>query len=171
MNNKFSEKELLEIIDSDLDDLSCEEINDLIKKEAEKDYEHLNTDFIDLCFDLLAMKKRKETFVTNYHKIKISSKKQAAKKFWVLAAVFMIFIVTMLTVSATFFHFSLPKKISSWIDGNAKIDINLTISDTTAYGASLINSYSAKELKTQGIYPVTFSEELISANAEIEFNR
>lgn len=167
MNNKFSEKELLEIIDSGLADLSCEEIKALIKKESEKDYEHLNTDFIDLCFDVLEMKKQRETLVTKYPKTQIRLKKQAAKKILIIAAVFMMFIVTILTVSATLFDFNIPKEISSWIDGNAKTDINLEFADTTAYGYSLGNSHLAKELKTQGIYPVTFPEELIRGNCQI----
>lgn len=167
MNNKFSEKELLEIVDSGLSDLSCEEIKKLIKKESEKDYEHLNTDFIDLCFDVLAMKKQQETLVTNYPKTKIRSKKQAAKKILIIAAVFMMFIVTILTVSATVFHFNIPKEISSLIDGNAKTDINLEFADTTADGYSLENSDLAKKLRTQGIYPVTLPEELIKENSQI----
>lgn len=53
---KFSEEELLRIADSGLADMSCEQIKQLIQKESQKNYEDINTDFIDLCFDVLSTK-------------------------------------------------------------------------------------------------------------------
>lgn len=186
MGIKFSEKELLEIAESGLADMSCEQIKQLIKKESQKDYEQLNTEFIDLCFDVLAMKQGTESFATV--NIKKDSKKITIRKALLFVAVFMMFVVTTLTVSANVFHFNIPKEISSWIEGNAKTDINLKLADTTAESYLLENSDLAEELMSKGISPITFPEELIkehseiikidntttdktiSTNAEIEFN-
>ena len=162
---KFSEKELLEISESGLADMSCEQIKQLIQKETEKDYEQLNTDFIDLCFDMLAMKQNNESLPIK--NVKKSSKKTTIRKALLYVAVFIMFVITTLTVSASVFHFNIPKEISSWIEGNAKTDINLKLTDTTAYGYLLENSDLAVKLKAQGILPITFPEELIKENSEI----
>lgn len=162
---KFSEKQLLEIAESGLSDMSCEQIKQLIKKESEKDYESINTDFIDLCFDVLAMKQdNKSLNIENVKKIK---KKTTIRKALLFVAVFMMFVVTTLTVSASVFHFNIPKEISSWFEGNAKTDINLKIADTTADGYLLENSDLAVKLKAQGISPITLPEELIKENSKI----
>lgn len=162
---KFSEKQLLEIAESGLSDMSCEQIKQLIKKESEKDYESINTDFIDLCFDVLAMKQdNKSLNIENVKKIK---KKTTIRKALLFVAVFMMFVVTTLTVSASVFHFNIPKEISSWFEGNAKTDINLKIADTTADGYLLENSDLVKELGTYGLSPITIPEELIKENTQI----
>ena len=44
------------MIDSDFTDLSTEEIKALIQKEVNKGPDKLDTDYIDLCFELLAVK-------------------------------------------------------------------------------------------------------------------
>lgn len=165
MGIKFSEKELLEIAESGLADMSCEQIKQLIQKEIDKDYEQINTDFLDLCFDVLSIKQKNESLMTNI--IKRRTKKTTAKKVFVFVAVFMAFIVTTLTVSASVFHFDIPKEISSWFEGDAKTDINLKLADTTANGYLLENSDLAEKLKAQGISPITFPEELIKENSEI----
>jgi len=162
---KFSEKELLEIADSGLADMSCEQIKQIIKKESEKDYENINTDFLDLCFDVLAMKQNHDT-LTVIH-TKTDPKKITIKKVLLFAAVFMIIIVATLTVSAGVFHFNIPKEISSWIEGNAKTDINLKLADTTADGYLLEDSELIKVLETQGLSPVTLPEELIKENSKL----
>lgn len=79
----------------------------------------------------------------------------------------MMFIVTTLTVSASVFHFDIPKEISMLINGNAKTDVNLKFADTAADGYLLENSDLAVELKTFGISPVTFPQELIKENSKI----
>lgn len=162
---KFSEKQLLEIAESGLSDMSCEQIKQLIKKESEKDYESINTDFIDLCFDVLAMKQdNKSLNIENVKKIK---KKTTIRKALLFAAVFMMFVVTTLTVSASVFHFNIPKEISSWIEGDSKTDINLKHADTIADGHLLENSDLAIKLRTRGISPITFPEELIKESSKI----
>lgn len=167
MDIKFSEKELLAIAESGLADMSCEQIKQLILKETGKDSEHINTDFIDLCFDVLAMKRDGNTSIIKNPKPQFKVKKNIAKKVLVSAAVIMMFLVTTLTVSASVFHFSIPKEISSWFEGNAKTDINLKLADTTADGYLLENSDLVKGLETQGLSPITLPEELIKENSEI----
>lgn len=183
---KFSEEELLRIADSGLADMSCEQIKQLIQKESQKNYEDIDTDFIDLCFDVLSIKQDRKPF--NIKNVNKKVNKIKVKKILLVAAVFMIFIATTLTVSASVFHFNIPKEISSWIKGDAKTDINLKLADTTAESYLLENSDLAEELMSKGISPITFPEELIkehseiikidntttdktiSTNAEIEFN-
>lgn len=162
---KFSEKELLEIAESGLSNMSCEQIKQLIQKESEKDYEEINTDFIDLCFELLAKKQNDESL--SIEKVKKASNKIVIKKVLLFVAVFMMFTITAMTVSASVFHFNIPKEISSLIKGDAKTDINLKLADTTADGYLLENSDLAKELKIQGLSPITLPEELIKENSKI----
>ena len=56
MKKKLSKKKLKKMIDSDFTDLSTEEIKALIQKEVDKGPDKLDTDYIDLCFELLAVK-------------------------------------------------------------------------------------------------------------------
>lgn len=168
VDKKFSEKELLEIANSGLADMSCEQIKQLIKKESEKDYENLNTDFIDLCFDVLAMKHENKPILINEPNSKIRLKKNTAKKFLVFAAVIMMFCVTTFTVSASVFHFNIPKEIALFIKGNAEMDYNLKPVNTSAEGYALVNSSLAKELDELGIAPVTLPEEMIKENCIIQ---
>lgn len=165
MEIKFSKKELLEIADSGLLDLSCEQIKELIKKESEKDYENINTDFLDLCFDVLAMKQKNISLVKVNSKEKI--KKVTIKRVLLFVAIFIMLMITTLTVSAQMFNFNIPKEISSWFEGNAKTDINLKLADTTADGYFLENSELIKELEIQGLSPITLPEELIKENSEL----
>jgi len=165
VEKKFSEKQLMEIAESGLSNMSCEQIKQLIQKESEKDYEEINTDFIDLCFDLLAKKQNNESL--SIEKVKKVSNKIIIKKVLLFVAVFMMLIVTTLTVSASVFHFNIPKEISSWIEGDAKTDINLKLADTTADSYSLENSDLAIKLRARGISPITFPEELIKESSKI----
>lgn len=162
---KFSEEELLRIADSGLADMSCEQIKQLIQKESQKNYEDINTDFIDLCFDVLSIKQDGKAL--NIKNVNKKVNKIKVKKILLVAAVFMIFIATTLTVSASVFHFNIPKEISSWIKGDAKTDINLKLADTTADGYLLENSGLANKLESQGLSPITFPEELIKESSEI----
>lgn len=162
---KFSEEELLRIADSGLADMSCEQIRQLIQKESQKNYEDINTDFIDLCFDVLSIKQDGKPL--NIKNVNKKVNKIKVKKILLAAAVFMIFIATTLTVSASVFHFNIPKEISSWIKGDAKTDINLKLADTTADGYLLENSDFANKLEAQGLSPITFPEELIKENSKI----
>ena len=57
MKNKLSKKKLQKMIASDFTDLTVEEIKALIQNEVEKGADKLDTDYIDLCFELLSIKK------------------------------------------------------------------------------------------------------------------
>lgn len=56
MKNEISKKKLKKMIASDFTDLSTEEIKALIQKEVDKGPDKLDTDYIDLCFELLSIK-------------------------------------------------------------------------------------------------------------------
>ena len=163
MNKKFSEEELLETAESGLFNLSCEELKEIIKTESKKEYENINTNLIDLCFDILAAKENYDDALP----AKKATHKKIKMRNIIAVATFIVIIAVVTTVSAQYFNFNIPKEISSWIEGNAKTEINLKLADTTADAYSLKDSDLANELEAQGVSPLTFPEELIKENSEI----
>lgn len=153
MKRKLSKKKLKKMIDSDFTDLSTEEIKALIQKEVDKGPDKLDTEYIDLCFELLAIKGKRVKF------------KKPAKVLLVAAALMVVFISTV-TASAQF-NFDIPQNIAKLIDNNAEIDYNLENADTTSNGYALLDSDLAKQLADYGITPVTFPAELIKDNCKI----
>lgn len=158
MNNEISKKKLKKMIASDFTDLSTEEIKSLIQKEVDKGPDKLDTDYIDLCFELLSIKNNS----TNAKKVKFT---KSAKVLLVAAALMVVFIST-ITVSAQF-NLNIPEKIVQLINGNAEIDYNLENADITADGYALLDSDLAKQLADYGITPVTFPEKMIKENSKI----
>ncbi len=158
MKKKLSKKKLKKMIASDFTDLSTEEIKALIQNEVNKGSDKLDTDYIDLCFELLSIKNNKQK----------SSKVKFTKPTKVLlaAAVLMIVFISTITVSAQF-NLNIPQKIAQLINSNAEIDYNLENADTTADGYALLDSDLAKQLVDYGITPVTLPEEMIKENCKI----
>lgn len=158
MKRKLSKKKLKKMIASDFTNLSTEEIKALIQKEVDKGPDEIDTDYIDLCFELLSIKNNKQK----------SSKVKFTKPTKVLlaAAVLMVVFISTITVSAQF-NLNIPQKIAQLINGNAEIDYNLENADTTANGYALLESDLAKQLVDYGITPVTFPEEMIKENCTI----
>lgn len=157
MKKKLSKKKLKKMIDSDFTDLSTEEIKALIQKEVDKGPDMLDTDYIDLCFELLAVKGNAKSKRVKF--------KKPAKLIIIAAALTVIFISTV-TASAQF-NFDIPQSIAKLIDNNAEIDYNLENADTTADGYALLDTDLAKQLADYGITPVTFPEEMIKENSKI----
>ena len=157
MKKKLSKKKLKKMIASDFTDLSTEEIKALIQKEVDKGSDKLDTDYIDLCFELLAVKGNAKSKRVKF--------KKPAKLIIIAAALTVIFISTV-TASAQF-NFDIPQSIAKLIDNNAEIDYNLKNADTTADGYALLNTDLAKQLSNYGITPVTFPEKLIKDNCKI----
>ena len=145
------------MIDSDFTDLSTEEIKALIQKEVNKGPDKLDTDYIDLCFELLAVKGNAKGKRVKF--------KKSAKVLLVAAALMVVFISTV-TASAQF-NFNIPQSIAKLIDNNAEIDYNLENADTTADGYALLNTDLAKQLADYGITPVTFPEEMTKENCKV----
>lgn len=158
MKNEISKKKLKKMIASDFTDLSTEEIKALIQKEVDKGPDEIDTDYIDLCFELLSIKNNS----TNKRKIKLTK----SAKVLLAAAVLMVVFISTITVSAQF-NLNIPEKIVQLINGNAEIDYNLENADTTADGYALLDTDLAKELASYGITPVTFPEEMIKENCKI----
>lgn len=158
MKNEISKKKLKKMIASDFTDLSTEEIKALIQKEVDKGPDEIDTDYIDLCFELLSIKNNS----TNAKKVKFT---KSAKVLLVAAALMVVFIST-ITVSAQF-NLNIPEKIVQLINGNAEIDYNLENADTTADGYALLDTDLAKQIADYGITPVTFPEEMIKENSKI----
>lgn len=157
MKRKLSKKKLKKMIDSDFTDLSTEEIKALIQKEVDKGPDKLDTDYIDLCFELLAVKGNAKSKRVKF--------KKPAKVLLVAAALMVVFISTV-TASAQF-NFDIPQNIAKLIDNNAKIDYNLENADTTSNGYALLDTDLAKQLADYGITPVTFPEEMIKESCKI----
>ena len=162
MPNKFGKEELLEAIDSRLNNLTEDEIKGLIEKELSKEADEVDMDYIDLCYDILEAKST-GNIPLEIKKSKLMARKPA--KAFLIAAVIAVFAVSTLTASA--FIFDIPEKIAQYINGNAEIDFNLENADTTADGYALLDSELAKQLAEFGITPITLPEEMIKENCEI----
>lgn len=160
MPNKFGKEELLNAIDSRLNNLTEDEIKRLIEKELSKESDQIDMDYIDLCYDILETK-RSGNVPYEIRKAKLTARKPA--KAFFIAAVVAVFAVSTLTASA--FVFDIPEKIAQYINGNA--EISLENADTTADGYALLDSELAKQLAEFGISPVTLPEEMIKENCEI----
>ena len=157
MKRKLSKKKLKKMIDSDFTDLSTEEIKALIQKEVNKGPDKLDTDYIDLCFDLLAVKGNAKGKRVKF--------KKPAKVLLVAAALMVVFISTV-TASAQF-NFDIPQSIAKLKDNNAEIDYNLENADTTADGYALLDTDLAKQIADYGITPVTLPEEMTKENCKV----
>lgn len=163
MNNKFSKNELLEMINSKLINLTEEEILELITKELNKENAQVDMDYIDVCYDLLEIK-RSSVFYNNINTTKPKIKKPI--KVLLIAAAFVVVFVSTITVSAQF-NLNIPQKIAQLINGNAEIDYNLENADTTADGYALLDTDLAKQIADFGITPVTFPEDIVKEDCEI----
>ncbi|MGN0005087.1 MAG: DUF4367 domain-containing protein [Candidatus Gastranaerophilaceae bacterium] len=158
MKNEISKKKLKKMIASDFTDLSAEEIKALIQKEVDKGPDEIDTDYIDLCFELLSIKNNS----TNKRKIKLTK----SAKVLLAAAVLMVVFISTITVSAQF-NLNIPEKIVQLINGNAEIDYNLENADTTADGYALLDTDLAKQIADYGITPVTLPEEMTKENCKV----
>ena len=158
MKNEISKKKLKKMIASDFTDLSTEEIKSLIQKEVDKGPDEIDTDYIDLCFELLSIKNNS----TNKRKIKLTK----SAKVLLAAAVLMVVFISTITVSAQL-NLNIPQKMAQLINGNAEIDYNLENADTTADGYVLLDTELAKQIADYGITPVTFPEKMIKENSKI----
>lgn len=158
MKNKFSKKDLEKMIFSKTTNLSKEEIKLLIDKELSKEPENIDTDYIDLCFELMSISNEQKGTVVPIKSFRI-------KKSMMVAAAVMFIFVTMMSVSA--FYFNIPQKVAELVNGNAEIDFDLENADTTADGYKLLETDLAKKLESFGITPVTFPEAMVRKECKI----
>lgn len=146
------------MIDSNFTDLSSEDIKKLIETEVAKGAQEVDTDYIDLCFKLLALKDNQI--------VPINRKPRTAKTLLIAAIVFVL-MISVVTASAYVFDFDIPDFIAELVGKDAYVDINLEYANTTAESYQLTGSDLAKELEAHGITPVTFPEELIKEDCVI----
>jgi hypothetical protein len=161
VNNKFSKKELLNEIESGLEDLTSDQIKELIKKETEKNSDDINMEYIDLCFKLLETKQN-VSISTNNKKTKVKK----PIKVLLIAATFIVVLVSTITVSAQL-NLNIPQKIAQLINGNAEVESNLEIANTKVENYAFLDSDLAMKLAEHGISPVTFPKEMITENCSI----
>ena len=146
------------MIFSNTSNLSKEEIKSLIDKELCKNTEDVDTDYIDLCFELMSICEKSQNNV-------VSIKPGYIKKPIMVAAVIMVLCISLISVSAIYFN--IPEKIAQLINGNAELQYPMENADTTADGYALIETDLAKDLESFGITPVTFPEALVEENCKI----
>lgn len=146
------------MIFSNTSNLSKEEIISLIDKELSKNPEDIDTDYIDLCFELISICEKSENNV-------VSIKPRYIKKPIMVAAVIMVLCISLISVSAIYFN--IPEKIAQLVNGNAELQYPMENTDTTADGYNLLETDLAKELESFGITPVTFPEALVEENCKI----
>ncbi len=146
------------MIFSNTSNLSKEEIKSLIDKELSKNPEDIDTDYIDLCFELMSICEKSENNV-------VSIKPRYIKKPIMVAAVIMVLCISLISVSAIYFN--IPEKIAQLVNGNAELQYPMENADTTADGYALLETDLAKELESFGITPVTFPEALVYENCKI----
>lgn len=158
MKNKRMKKKLKKMIASGFSDLSTDELKALIQNEFDKGADKLDTDYLDLCFELISVKKNE----TKTKRIKFAKPAKAL----IATAVIMLISVSTITVFAQF-NLNIPQKIAQLINGDVTIDYNLDNADTTADGYALLDTDLAKKLADYGITPVTFPEEMIKENCKI----
>ena len=144
-------KKLKKMITSGFSDLSIDELKALIQNELDKGADNLDTDYLDLCFELLAIKKNE----TKAMRVKFAKPTKAL----IATAVIMLISVSTFTVFAQF-NLNIPQKIAQLINGDAEFNYNLENADTTAEGYALLDTDLAKQLADYGISPVTFPEEM-----------
>ena len=158
MKNKFSKQDLKKMIFSNTSNLSKEEIKTLIDKELTKSPEEVDTDYIDLCFELMSICEKSENNV-------VSIKPGYIKKPIMVAAAIMALCISLISVSAIYFN--IPEKIAQFVNGNAELQYPMENADTTADGYALLETDLAQELESFGITPVTFPEALVEENCKI----
>ena len=159
MKNKFSKKNLKKMIKSNFTDLSSNDIKTLIDNEVSKGAEHIDTDYIDLCFELLEIRNNNNN-ASECRMVKTT-------KAILVAAIVVIFIVSTITASAYIFDFNIPEVIAKLFNNNAIVDMNLDNADTTADGYTLLDYDFAKSLAQNGIKPITIPEDLLNGSSQI----
>lgn len=164
MGTKFSKNELLEMINSGLTKLTEEEILELITEELNKENAQVDMDYIDVCYDLLEIKRNNKI---NNTALAVKAKSKRPIKVLLIAAVFVFATISTFVVSAQVFNFNIPQKIAELINGNAEIDMTFEFANTQADKYSLLNSELASKLAEHNISPVTFPKEMITENCSI----
>lgn len=153
----MNRKKIQRMIDSGFTELSSEKIKKLIGAEVEKG-ENADTDYIDLCFELLEIKENQTV---------PAKRKPRSVKALLIAAIVIVLIVSVVTASVYAIYFNIPDNIAQLKDDDAYLDMNWEYSDTTADGYQLLECDLAKELEAHGITPITIPEELIKEDCVI----
>ncbi len=151
----MNKQKIRKMIDSGFSNLSSEKIKQLIEAEVSKG-ENADTDYIDLCFELLEVKENQP------------ERKKYRLKYVLIAAIITVIAFSVVTVSVTSIKFNIPENVGTMKDGNVEMDINLDNIDKTADGYQLLDSSVAKEIESVGITPVTFPEEFLKENCVVK---
>lgn len=157
MRKKLNKNDLEKIVSSGFTDLSEEQIKKLISKELDKEIDKVDTDYIDLCFELFEIR----------NKDNAKMKRKNALKIMLIAAVFVSIIVSTISVSAQILNFDIPKTIAKLVNGNAEIDVNLEHLKKKADGYALNETELAKQISSFGISNVTIPEKLTGEDCKI----
>lgn len=151
----MNRKKIQRMIDSGFSELSSEKIKKLIEAEVKKG-ENADTDYIDLCFELLEVRENQ------------SERKKYSLQYVLIAAIITVIVFSVVTISVTSTRFNIPEDVGTIKDGNVELDINLDNIDKTADDYQLLDSSVAKEIESVGITPATFPEEFLKGNCVVK---
>ncbi len=155
MKKSYTKNDLKKMMLSENLQLSEKEVKTLIGEELQKSSDDVDTDYIDLCFELLEKSEEKA-------QINVKKSVKRLRPFAVAAAIIVIFAVT---VSAI--HFNIPEAIARLVGKDVFFKYNLENADTSADGYALDNSELFKKCKDAGITPVTFPERFTQEDCKI----
>ncbi|MDE7124197.1 MAG: hypothetical protein K2N83_01740, partial [Eubacterium sp.] len=105
---EISKQKIIKMINSGSTDLSEDEIKNLIRQKTSENNASIDEEYIDLCFDLLAVSSRRRP------EPEVRSVKKPVKAALIAAAVAVLCFST-ITVSANVFHLDIPHEIAMLI--------------------------------------------------------
>lgn len=150
----MDKKILLAILQTDSMSLTLSEIQGLLNEELSKEPEQMDTKLIELCMDALETNRREEDQRT--------TKKTKSVKFWklvLIAAVFLIFAVILIPVSAKYSHTNISNKIVQFYATYFHVD--LLQGATTPIAYSDPDSALVRELQKQGFVHIVLPADLL----------
>lgn len=107
---------ILEMLNSDSECLSLQEVYNILNEELEKSPEEMDTDLIELCMDAIES--------ANSEKVKNKRVKMRVSKVLFAAAFFVVLIAISIPVCAKYFNINVPDGIVEFYDGCFNVDIS-----------------------------------------------
>lgn len=107
---------ILEMLNSDSECLSLQEVYNILNEELEKSPEEMDTDLIELCMDAIES--------ANSEKVNNKRVKMRIRKALIAAVIFVLVIGFTIPVCAKYFNINVPDGIVEFYDGCFNVDIS-----------------------------------------------
>lgn len=107
---------ILEMLNSDSECLSLQEVYNILNEELEKSPEEMDTDLIELCMDAIES--------ANSEKVNNKRVKMRIRKALIAAVIFVLVIAFTIPVCAKYFNINVPDGIVEFYDGCFNVDIS-----------------------------------------------